>query len=85
MEAKKPLAIIHKIGKEKCQFSKKLSEGVTVTFRNGTVKRAHLSWAAMRKLLEFTEEDADVKPEAVGGEAKPKPVDGVQAAKQRSD
>lgn len=60
----KPIAIIHKIGKAKCNFSNKTAEGALVTFQNGSVKRQFLSWAALRKLLEFT----NVQPEASSGE-----------------
>lgn len=53
MDNKKPLAVIHEIGEGKCVFTNKTCEGAIVSFADGTIKRGHLSWSALRKLLEF--------------------------------
>ncbi|MGB7323722.1 MAG: hypothetical protein WBD31_02540 [Rubripirellula sp.] len=51
----KPVAVIYSIGKDRCAFSGKNSDGAVVSFQDGSIRRQHLSWAMLRKLLQFKE------------------------------
>jgi hypothetical protein len=53
---------IHSTGGGLCSLSAKESDGLTVTFDDGTVKEAFLSWKSFRQLLALKSSQA-VKPE----------------------
>jgi hypothetical protein len=42
---------IHDAGSGTCSLTGKESDGLTVTFEDGTVRESHLSWKAFRQLL----------------------------------
>lgn len=42
---------IHRTGDGVCSLTGKQSDGVTVTFEDGTVTDRHLSWRSFRQLL----------------------------------
>jgi hypothetical protein len=44
---------IHKTGMGQCALSGKETDGVTVTFKDGTTKETFLSWKAFRQMLEM--------------------------------
>lgn len=67
MSDKKPIAVLYEVGKAKCTFTGKTCDGVVVSFADGSIKRKHLSWAVLRKLIEFKHVDT----EAISGEAAP--------------
>lgn len=76
MENKKPLAVIHEISKGKCTFTGKTCECAIVSFADGSIRRQHLSWSALRKLLEF-QNNANSK--ASSGEATDQSKPNLQA------
>jgi hypothetical protein len=53
---------IHGSGAGVCSLTNKDSDGLTVTFEDGTVKEAFLSWRSFRQLLALKSSQA-VKPE----------------------
>ena len=53
---------IHAAGTGSCSLSGKETDGLTVTFDDGTVKEAFLSWKSFRQLLSLKSSQA-VKPE----------------------
>lgn len=49
----KPIAVIYSIGTAKCGFTGKKADGAVVSFADRSVTRQHLSWAVIRRLLQF--------------------------------
>ncbi len=67
--------IIHSAGIGSCALTGKEADGLTVTFEDGTIKDAFLSWKAFRQLLNLKTGQANlsnVKPSAVTANDKPK-------------
>lgn len=64
---------IHNTGIGTCSLTGKEGDGLCVTFDDGTVKEAFLSWKAFRQLLGMKAGQAEKKPE-------PRPAQAVPAA-----
>ena len=66
---------IHSTGIGSCALTGKEADGLTVTFEDGTIKDAFLSWKAFRQLLNLKTVQANLsnaKPSPVTGNDKPK-------------
>ena len=66
---------IHSTGIGSCALTGKEADGLTVTFEDGTIKDAFLSWKAFRQLLNLKAGQANqtnVKPAPVTTNDKPK-------------
>ncbi len=66
---------IHGTGMGPCALTGKESDGLTVTFEDGTIKDAFLSWKAFRQLLNLKTGQANIsgaKPTANGSLEKTK-------------
>lgn len=67
---------IHSTGIGSCALTGKETDGLTVTFEDGTIKDAFLSWKAFRQLLNLktgqNQHASDQLPLAVAANDKPK-------------
>lgn len=66
---------IHSTGIGSCALTGKEADGLTVTFDDGTIKDAFLSWKAFRQLLNLKTGQANssnAKPSLVTSNDKPK-------------
>ena len=66
---------IHSTGIGSCALTGKETDGLTVTFEDGTIKDAFLSWKAFRQLLNLKTGQANqpnAKPSLVTSNDKPK-------------
>lgn len=66
---------IHSTGIGSCALTGKEADGLTVTFDDGTIKDAFLSWKAFRQLLNLKTGQANLsnaKPSLVTSNDKPK-------------
>lgn len=66
---------IHSTGIGSCALTGKETDGLTVTFDDGTIKEAFLSWKAFRQLLNLKTGQANpsnAKPSLVASNDKPK-------------
>ena len=66
---------IHSTGIGSCALTGKEADGLTVTFEDGTIKDAFLSWKAFRQLLNLKTGQANqthAKPVPVTNNDKPK-------------
>ncbi len=55
-EQPKYIAVIHSVSKGKCSFTGKSCDGAIVSFHDGSIRQQMLSWAMLRKLLQFKEQ-----------------------------
>lgn len=66
---------IHSTGIGSCALTGKEADGLTVTFEDGTIKDAFLSWKAFRQLLNLKSgqvNQTNAKPSLVTTNEKPK-------------
>ena len=64
---------IHSTGIGSCALTGKEGDGLTITFEDGTIKDAFLSWKAFRQLLNLkTGQAANAKPAPATANDKPK-------------
>lgn len=73
-------ATIHSTGSGPCSLTGKDADGLTVTFDDGTVKEAFLSWKSFRQLLALKSAQA-VKPELRAPALPPAPVPAASVQK----